>query len=68
MTLTLDQPQHVRAWVVDALGREVQLLVDAEATGGLRLDVNTAALAPGVYVVRVTGEAFAKTRRLTIVR
>lgn len=68
LTLTLDQPQHVRASVVDALGREVAVLLDAEATGSVRLDVNTAALVPGVYVVRVSGDTFAEARTLTVVR
>lgn len=66
--VALDAPQHVRASVVDALGREVAILFDAEAMGSLRLDVDTAALAPGVYVVRVSGTGFAETRRLTVVR
>ena len=67
LTLTLDAPQHVRASVLDALGREVQVVLDAEASGSVRLDVDTSALAPGVYVVRVTGASFAETRRLTVV-
>ncbi len=68
LTLTLDAPQHVRATVLDALGRTVAVVLDAEASGETRLDVDTARLAPGVYVVRVAGEAFAETRQLTVVR
>lgn len=68
MRLTLDRPQHVRVSVLDALGREVAVILDAEASGETRLLVNTAALAPGVYVVHVQGADFAEMRRLTVVR
>ena len=34
----------------------------------MELRVDTARLAAGVYVVRVEGETFAETRRLTVVR
>ena len=59
LMLALDAPQHVRAAIVDALGREVWVVYDAQASGTVRLDLDTAALAPGVYVVRVRGAAFA---------
>ncbi len=53
---------------MDALGREVLVVLDGEASGAVRLDVDTSRLAPGVYVVRVAGATFAETRRLTVVR
>ena len=68
LTLRLDAPQTVRAVVVDALGREVAVLLDAEASGTVRLGVDAARLAPGVYVVRVQGATFSEARRLTVVR
>ena len=70
MTLRLPAAEHVRATVVDALGRSVATLYDAEAPAGadIALDIDTARLAPGVYVVRVQGTTFTETRRLTVVR
>ena len=70
LTLSVAAAQRVTAAVVDALGREVAALVDGPAAPGtaLRLTVDTAALPPGVYTVRVTGETFAASRRLVVVR
>ena len=68
LTLTVDAPQRVRAVVVDALGREVAVVLDQEVSGTTRLDVDTARLVPGVYVVRVTGATLAEARRLTVAR
>ncbi|WP_420454840.1 Calx-beta domain-containing protein [Rubrivirga sp.] len=62
--------QHVRVAVFDALGREVALAYDAPAPSGaaVRVALSGRSLAPGVYVVRVTGETFAETRTLTVSR
>ena len=70
LTLRLPAAEHVRATVVDALGRTVATLYDAEAPAGadVALDIDTARLAPGVYVVRVQGASFTESRRLTVVR
>ena len=68
MTLTLDRPQHVRAVLVDALGRTVAVLHDGEAAGVVSLAVDAGGLAPGVYVVRVPGAAATATRRITVAR
>lgn len=70
LTLRLPAAEHVRATVVDALGRSVATLYDAEAPAGaaVALDVDASRLAPGVYVVRVQGATFTETRRLTVVR
>ena len=68
LTLTLPAAQHVRAVVTDALGRQVAVLADGEISGTVELTVDTAGLAAGVYVVRVEGETFAETRRLTVAR
>ncbi len=63
------EAQTVRVEVYDLLGRAVASVFDgAHAGGALRLEVDTSALAPGAYVVRVTGEAFAATRRLSVAR
>ena len=53
-TLTLAQPVHVLAVVYDALGREVAVVHDAPASGVAEVRVDTAGLAPGRYVLRVT--------------
>jgi hypothetical protein len=56
--------------VYDVLGRRVAVLHDgplaAERTE--RLALSAQGLASGVYLVRVAGEAFTATRRLTVVR
>jgi hypothetical protein len=56
--------------VFDALGRRVATVFDgAVAAGEAReLVVETASLAPGLYAIRVAGETFSETRRLTVVR
>ena len=68
LTLTLDAPQHVRAMVVDALGRTMAVPHEWEGTGALALTVDEGRLAPGVYVARVEAGAFSAARRLTVVR
>ena len=70
LTLRVPTQQAVRATLLDALGREVAVLLDAEVapSAGARIAVDTASLAPGVYVVRVEGDTFAETRRFTVVR
>ena len=59
--------QPVRVEVYDSLGRRVSVR-DLEAASATTVTVDTAELAPGVYVVRVTGDEFQESRRLTVVR
>ena len=63
-------PQAVSVEVFDAVGRRVAVLFEGEMTAGQRfpLSLDAAALRSGVYVVRVTGESVATTRRVTVVR
>ena len=61
-------PQRVAADVYDTTGRRVAQLPEQTVSGRAELDLDTHGLAPGLYVVRVTGETFAETRRLTVVR
>ncbi|MEO0558676.1 MAG: T9SS type A sorting domain-containing protein, partial [Bacteroidota bacterium] len=70
LALRVDAPQFVTATVVDALGRVVQTPFADELAPSTdaQISVNTAVLAPGTYVVRVEGETFAQSRRLTVVR
>ena len=61
--------QRVRVTVVDVLGRPVAVLADGEQAAGpheVRLD--TARLAPGVYVVRLDAGVGALARRITVAR
>ena len=60
--------QNVRLAVYDVLGRRVATLADGVVSGTQTATLNTAGLAPGVYVVRMTAGAFAATQRMTVVR
>ena len=62
--------QAVTVEVFDALGRRVARVQNDAVTAGqtLSVDLPTARLAPGVYVVRVAGETFQESRQLTVVR
>ena len=68
LRLTVPSTERVRAAVYDALGREVAVLHDGDASGTVELRVDAASLSAGVYVVRVAGESFAGVQRLTVVR
>ncbi len=69
-TLRVGVPQSVRVEVFDVLGRRVAVLHDgpvvADAPLGLAFDA--AALPPGLYLYRATGETFQATRRVTLAR
>jgi hypothetical protein len=69
LTLRLDRAQAVGAALYDGLGRRVRFLHAGPLPAGEhRLFVAGADLPPGFYVVRVTGEDFALSRRLIRVR
>lgn len=70
LSFSVAAAQTVRAVVVDALGREVAVVFEGAVAPGAEttLAIDAGRLAPGTYVVRVTGETFAETRRLTVVR
>ncbi|MDX1421352.1 MAG: M36 family metallopeptidase, partial [Rubricoccaceae bacterium] len=70
LTLEVARTQPVRVGLYDALGRRVALLHDGELAGGVahRLSVEAAGLASGTYFVRVSGEGFAATERLTLLK
>lgn len=70
-TLAVDVPlaSDVRVVVYDALGREVAVLADgAMMAGHHTLALDTASLAVGVYVVRMTSGGFAARHQLTVIR
>ena len=69
LTLEVAAAQAVTAEVYDVLGRRVAVLHDGVLEAGAHaLVLDGAALPAGAYVVRVTGETFATTRRATLVR
>src|SRR5690606_1991808 len=67
-TLEVAEAQPVAVAVYDVMGREVVRLHDGLLAAGTRhgFEVDGAALAAGVYLVRVRGENFAETKRITL--
>lgn len=70
LVLRLGSAQHVRAHVLDALGRRVATLFEGDVAAGEPrvLVLEAGALAPGGYAVRVIGQTFSETRRVVVVR
>ena len=70
--LAVREQQEVTVAVYDVLGRRVTTLhagpLPAEELRRLRLDAPATGLTSGQYFLRVTGEQFAATRRMTVVR
>lgn len=60
--------EAVRVEVVDTLGRTVAVLADGRAEGPQELTLDTAALAAGVYVLRLTADGRTLSRKITVVR
>ena len=67
-TLRVGVPQPVRVEVFDVLGRRVAVLHDGWVTADapLALSFDAAALPPGLYLYRATGERFQATRRVIL--
>jgi hypothetical protein len=69
LRLDVPAPGPVRVEVLDALGRRVATLVDAEVGAGAhRLAWDAGGLAPGVYFARLVSAEAAQTVRLVVVR
>ncbi len=68
--LAVAEAQTVRVELYDALGRRVAVVFDGPVAARTNVPVAVASgtLAAGTYVLRVVGETFADTRRLTVVR
>jgi hypothetical protein len=68
--LTLREPADVRVELMDVTGRVVGLMHDGFVAAGVPTEmlVDGRGLQAGVYIVRVTGEAFAASRRLVLSR
>ena len=69
LTLTLAETQHVQAEMLDITGRRVALLHDGVVRAGATflLTLTAASLPSGLYLVRVRGEHFTATRRVSLV-
>ena len=70
VALAVAEAQAVRAELYDALGRRVAVVYDATmpARVSTPIEVTSSALATGTYVLRVTGERFTDSRRVTVTR
>ena len=69
VTFDLAEASDVTVDVVDLLGRTVATLAKGpQAAGEVRLGVQTAAFAPGLYIVRVQTETGVASTRLTVTR
>lgn len=70
LPVTVQRTQHLDAHLYDALGRRVATLFSGTVEGGqtTRILVDGAGLAPGLYLLRLEGEVFVHTERLTRVR
>jgi hypothetical protein len=70
LDLVVREAQRVTVEVYNVLGQRVASLYDGtvQAQGDLQLQLPSQGLASGVYFVRVRGEAFQATRRVTLVR
>ena len=70
LPITVRETQPVTVEVYDVLGRRVAVPFQQAVTGQQtkRVQLRTDGLGSGVYFVRIRGEAFATTRRMTVVR
>ncbi|WP_157942192.1 T9SS type A sorting domain-containing protein [Salinibacter altiplanensis] len=70
--LAVKEQQDVQVRLYDVLGRQIATLHDgllpAQEVQRLQLDVSTTGLTSGTYFLRVTGEDFATTEQITVVR
>jgi hypothetical protein len=70
LRFTMRESGSVTVGLYDVLGRQVKTLHEGRVTGGqpqqVTLDAST--VSSGVYFLRVKGEGFTKTRRLTVVQ
>ncbi len=68
VSVTLPSAAVVTLRVVNVLGQEVAHVESSLGAGASVLDVDTGALAAGVYLVRVETDGASATRRVTVVR
>ncbi len=70
LRVATNRTERVRVDVYNMLGQRILVALDQPLAAGEAhsVTIETSHLAAGTYVVRVTGETFAETRRLTVVR
>ena len=68
VVVSLTEAQAVRVVVVDALGREVAVVLDEAAVGERVVGLDTSSWPAGVYVVRATAGAQIASVRLVVAR
>ncbi|MEM8483946.1 MAG: T9SS type A sorting domain-containing protein [Bacteroidota bacterium] len=70
LSLSLPVAQHVRVAVYDMLGRQVALIHDGllDANQSHSFTFDAAKLPSGAYLVRVQGEGFVQSRRISLVK
>jgi hypothetical protein len=70
LMLTVAESQHIEAVLYDVLGRRIAVLHRGmtPARQPLSLQVDAQSLTSGLYIVRVTGERFTATRKMTLLR
>lgn len=66
LRVAVPSPLRVRVDLYDALGRRVAAAFDGDVAAATDVPVDVGALAPGVYVVRVSGGAETRTRTLVV--
>jgi len=62
------EPQDVKIYLYDILGRRVQTVVDGEREGRHKRQLDVSRLASGVYFLRLQADGKTRTQKLTIVR
>ena len=70
LQFTLRETGPVSVGLYDVLGRRVRTLHDGQVSGGQpqQVSVDASSLSSGVYFVRVKGDGFNKTQRITVTR
>ena len=68
LRVTLATSEPVEVALYDALGRRVQTLYSGTPASTVDVTVDGRRLAPGVYVVRMTGASASATQRVTVAR
>ena len=70
LSMRVQETQEVTVELYDVLGRRVRTLHDGPMPSGGRhqMTLDTGALAGGTYLLRVDGESFSDTQRVTVVK
>ena len=70
LQIAVDESQHVEVYLFDVLGRRVDQMHDGRVRGNtpLALHLDGSGLAAGTYLLRITGERFARTERVVVAR